>query len=137
MTALVDDSRSAAEKRGFGKEAMECTGTAANANANSDAPREFARKMGPPTLKQKVANAALRRNLLANANGSANEIARKFHPGWQEIPCEWKLATKFASDCECDGVVHCRKGPLRNLGPLALFKSPSGGGLTKMGSVTF
>ena len=23
-----------------------------------------------------------------------------------EIPCEWKFATKFASDCECDGVVH-------------------------------
>ena len=23
-----------------------------------------------------------------------------------EIPCEWMFATKFASDCECDGVVH-------------------------------
>ena len=23
-----------------------------------------------------------------------------------EIPCESKFATKFASDCECDGVVH-------------------------------
>ena len=23
-----------------------------------------------------------------------------------EIPCEWKFETKFASDCECDGVVH-------------------------------
>ena len=23
-----------------------------------------------------------------------------------EIPCEWKFATKFASDCECDGLVH-------------------------------
>ena len=23
-----------------------------------------------------------------------------------EIPCEWTFATKFASDCECDGVVH-------------------------------
>ena len=23
-----------------------------------------------------------------------------------EIPCEWRFATKFASDCECDGVVH-------------------------------
>ena len=23
-----------------------------------------------------------------------------------EIPCEWVFATKFASDCECDGVVH-------------------------------
>ena len=23
-----------------------------------------------------------------------------------EIPCEWKFATKFASDCECGGVVH-------------------------------
>ena len=23
-----------------------------------------------------------------------------------EIPCEWTFATKFASDYECDGVVH-------------------------------
>ena len=23
-----------------------------------------------------------------------------------EIPCEWKFATKFASDCKCDGLVH-------------------------------
>ena len=23
-----------------------------------------------------------------------------------EIPCEWKFATKFASECECDGLVH-------------------------------
>ena len=23
-----------------------------------------------------------------------------------KIPCEWTFATKFASDCECDGVVH-------------------------------
>ena len=23
-----------------------------------------------------------------------------------EIPCEWKFATKFASDCEDDGLVH-------------------------------
>ena len=23
-----------------------------------------------------------------------------------EIPCEWKFANKFASDCECDGLVH-------------------------------
>ena len=23
-----------------------------------------------------------------------------------EIPCEWKLETKFPSDCECDGLVH-------------------------------
>ena len=23
-----------------------------------------------------------------------------------ETPCEWKFATKFASDCECDGLVH-------------------------------
>ena len=27
-----------------------------------------------------------------------------------EIPCEWKFATKFASDCECDGVVHSAWG---------------------------
>ena len=23
-----------------------------------------------------------------------------------EIPCEWKFATKFASECECNGLVH-------------------------------
>ena len=27
-----------------------------------------------------------------------------------EIPCEWKFATKFASECECDGVVHSVSG---------------------------
>ena len=27
-----------------------------------------------------------------------------------EIPCEWVFATKFASDCECDGVVHYEFG---------------------------
>ena len=60
--------------------------TAGNANANSDAPRKFASEF------------------LANANGFANEIANvRSHCG---IPCEWMFATKFASDCECDGVVH-------------------------------
>ena len=44
-------------------------GTAANANANSnsDVPRKFASEFKPPNLKQKVANSALRRNSLANA----------------------------------------------------------------------
>ena len=37
---------------------------AANANANSDAPRKFASEFSPPNLKQKVANSALRRNVL-------------------------------------------------------------------------
>ena len=27
-----------------------------------------------------------------------------------EIPCEWKFATKFASECECDGLVHSAPG---------------------------
>ena len=27
-----------------------------------------------------------------------------------EIPCEWKFATKFASECECDGLVHSAGG---------------------------
>ena len=27
-----------------------------------------------------------------------------------EIPCEWKFATKLASDCECDGSVHSGTG---------------------------
>ena len=31
-----------------------------------------------------------------------------------EIPCEWTFATKFTSDCECDGVVH--SGWLRKVG---------------------
>ena len=50
--------------------------TAANANANSDAPRKFASEFLPPNLKEKAANQALRRNSLANANGFANEIAK-------------------------------------------------------------
>ena len=27
-----------------------------------------------------------------------------------EFPCEWKFATKFASECECDGLVHSEEG---------------------------
>ena len=50
--------------------------TAANANANSDAPRKFASEFWLPNLKAKAANLALRRNPLANANGFANEIAQ-------------------------------------------------------------
>ena len=50
--------------------------TAANANANYDAPRKFTSEFQPPNLKQKAANEALRRNPLANANGFANETAR-------------------------------------------------------------
>ena len=53
--------------------------TAANANANSDAPRESASELKPPNLKEKAANSALRSNALANANGFANEM-RKFCP---------------------------------------------------------
>ena len=41
---------------------------AANANANSDAPREFASEFSAPNLKQETANEALRRNSLVNAN---------------------------------------------------------------------
>ena len=48
----------------------------ANANANSDAPRKFASEFSHQTPKEKVANSALRRNPLANANGFANEIAK-------------------------------------------------------------
>ena len=41
----------------------------------------------------------------ANANGFANEMADIFVLA-AEIPGEWTFATKFASDCECDGLVH-------------------------------
>ena len=44
----------------------------------------------------------MRRNSLANANGFELQIFVLA----AEIPCEWMFATKFASDCECDGVVH-------------------------------
>ena len=73
---------------------------AANANANSDAPREFASNFVlPPHFKRKTVNKVVRGNLLAFANAFVNEIA--------ENPCEWmSFATKFTSDCECDGVVH-------------------------------
>ena len=50
--------------------------TAANANANSDAPRKFASEILPPNLKQRAVNYALRRNSLANANRFANGIAK-------------------------------------------------------------
>ena len=34
-----------------------------------------------------------------------------------EIPCEWKFATKFASECECDGLVHSARRHIRqNIG---------------------
>ena len=43
-----------------------------------------------------------------------------------EIPCEWKFATKFASECECDGLVHSgsdhRGNSFRN-GPNAVSES--------------
>ena len=44
-------------------------------------------------------------NSLANANIFANENP-KISSSLRKIPCEWKFATKFASDCECDGLVH-------------------------------
>ena len=50
--------------------------TAANANANSDAPREFASELLPPKRRNHAANQVLRRNSLVNANGFANETAK-------------------------------------------------------------
>ena len=32
-----------------------------------------------------------------------------------EIPCEWKFVTKFASECECDGLVHSGGGGVHML----------------------
>ena len=49
---------------------------AANAKANSDAPRKFASEFLPPNLNEKVANQALRINSLAIANGFANAMAK-------------------------------------------------------------
>ena len=56
---------------------MHCgrSGTAANANANSDAHRYFASEFEPPNLKQEVANEVLRRNSLANTTCFANDMA--------------------------------------------------------------
>ena len=50
--------------------------TAANANANSDAPRKFASEFYLPNLKEEAANSVLRRHSLANANGFANEMQK-------------------------------------------------------------
>ena len=50
--------------------------TAANANANSDAPREYASEFLPPNPKEKAANQALRINSLAIANGFAKEVVK-------------------------------------------------------------
>ena len=58
-------------------------------------------KHSPPNLKQQIANQALRRKALANANDfakMANSLRTVFANG--------SLRTKFASDCECDGLVH-------------------------------
>ena len=54
---------------------------------------------------KKAANEALRRNSLANANVSANEM-RKFRPRSGNALRMEKFATTFASECECDGLVH-------------------------------
>ena len=45
-------------------------------------------------------------NSLANANGFANDIAKVSFSLRNLIPCEWTFAKEFASDCECDGLVH-------------------------------
>ena len=42
-----------------------------------------------------------------------------------EVPCEWKFATKFASECECDGVVHSEPDPHQSkMFMLCVFSSP-------------
>ena len=43
---------------------------------NGSPNRKFACESWPPRLEQKIANSALRRNSLANANALANEIAK-------------------------------------------------------------
>ena len=45
------------------------------------------------------------------ANGFANEIWRNIGLA-AEIPWEWTFATKFANDCECDGLVHSAPNPI-------------------------
>ena len=59
------------------------SGTVANANANSDAPRRFASEFRPPNLKEKAANSALRRNSLMNAKVFANEMANVSSSLWK------------------------------------------------------
>ena len=76
---------------------------AANANASSDTPPEIrAANVQATNLKEKAANQALQMNSLANANCFANEVAKIS----LSFPCEWTFATKFASECECDSLVH-------------------------------
>ena len=55
-----------------------CSETVANANANSDAPREFAGEFWPRNLNEKVTNLELRRNSLANEIAKISSSLRKF-----------------------------------------------------------
>ena len=49
----------------------------------------------------------LLRDSLANANGFANAVAKNSSSLQKFLAnAEWKFATKFASDCECDGLEH-------------------------------
>ena len=96
--------------------------TAANPNANSDALWEFASEFGPHNFKQPNCEWSVRKNSLANANGFANEMAEHSFSlananGFANEMTEHSFslrtflafatfATNFASDSECDGLVH-------------------------------
>ena len=78
--------------------------TAANANANSDVLGKFANEISLPTLSKscefRVAKEfASECESFCEWNGKSVVLAA-------EIPCERTFATKSASDCECDGLVH-------------------------------
>ena len=78
--------------------------TAANANANSDAPRKFASKFSGPISNREAANEAMRVNSLATPNGDANENAKNRSRCGNSLRMD--VYAKFASDYECDGLVH-------------------------------
>ena len=73
--------------------------TAANANANSDALWEFQTKSCELSVAKEFASEC---EWLCEWNGTRFVLVA-------EIPCEWTFATKFGSDCECDGVVRAEK----------------------------
>ena len=74
---------------------------AANANANANSLANFCHQISNKKLRIMRCKGIP----IANANGSAKEIKKMSSSLWTFF-CEWTFATKFASDCECDGLVH-------------------------------
>ena len=72
-------------------------------NPNSDAPRKFTSEFWAPNLNKKLR--IMRCEKVASSCEWLCEWSCKDFVLAAETPCEWKFATKFSSDCECNGLV--------------------------------